>query len=249
MMLNELHRRGYQHLRLLSGFSPTGCSWRWMIYPKILLKNETRLERTNDFMPFECPYGTTGSARSNVDFIEMADAFEEIYHSFCAIGKLQDSEYVEWFNEIVEQAQNDSFPIAFEEFFNAEEWKFSNGVPLHYPPFTPVDINTLQDEILIAYALDFMDDELSRYDVRAVLEYDGIKPSLEEIASTIRCALNEGKELISRVESAYEQLLAYPSEDIKERNDVDGKIHLKLTNGEDVVLEDKIELFAWSDPS
>ena len=249
MMLNELHKRGYQHLRLLSGFSPTGCSWRWMIYPKILMKNESRLERSNDFMPFECPYGTTGSVRSDVDFIELADTFEETYRSFCVIGKLPDSEYVAWFNEIVEQAQDESFPIAFEEYFNAEEWKFTNGTPLRYPPFDPVNVNTLPDDILIAYAKDFFDDESSRYEVQAVLEYDGIKPSLEEIAFTIRRAINERKELFSRVESAFEQILAYRTDEIKERKDVDGEIHLKLKTGEEVVLKDRMDFFAWSDPS
>ena len=249
MMLNELHKRGYQHLRLLSGFSPTGCSWRWMIYPKILMKNEPRLERSNDFMPFECPYGSTGSVRSDVDIIKLADVFEETYRSFCSIGKLPDSEYVEWFNEVVEQAQDDSFPIAFEEYFNAEEWKFTNGTPLQYPPFNPVDINTLPNDILIAYAKDFFDDESSRHEVQAVLEYNGIKPTPEEIASTIRCAINERKELINHIELALEQLLAYKSEEIKERKDVEGEIHLKLKTGEEVVLKDRIDLFAWSDPS
>ena len=32
--------------------------------------------------------------------------------------------------------KNKDFPIAFEEFFDAKEWKFTSKEPLTYPPFT-----------------------------------------------------------------------------------------------------------------
>jgi len=47
MMLHELHKRGYQLLRILPRMSPNGCCWRWMIYPKVLMKGESRLEKHN----------------------------------------------------------------------------------------------------------------------------------------------------------------------------------------------------------
>ena len=47
-----------------------------------------------------------------------------------------DKAYVKWFEQIVEHAKNKDFPIAFEEFFDAKEWKFTSKEPLTYPPFT-----------------------------------------------------------------------------------------------------------------
>jgi hypothetical protein len=203
MMLNELHKRGYQHLRLLSGFSPTGCSWRWMIYPKILMKNEPRLERSNDFMPFECPYGSTGSVRSDVDIIKLADVFEETYRSFCSIGKLPDSEYVEWFNEIVKHAENDDYPIAFADMFFEEQWLFmgSNEL-LKYPPFCPTDYTSLSDGQIIEYAK-YTFDQNSVKELELFLKSNDPKPSVQETADVIRQAIRENKGLVEHYD-AYE---------------------------------------------
>ena len=53
-----------------------------------------------------------------------------------SLAKGEDKAYVEWFEQIVEHAKNKDFPIAFEEFFHAKEWKFTSKEPLTYPPFT-----------------------------------------------------------------------------------------------------------------
>lgn len=41
MIVHELHQRGYEQLRLFPGISPNGMCWRWMIYPKVLMKDNS----------------------------------------------------------------------------------------------------------------------------------------------------------------------------------------------------------------
>ena len=53
--VHELHSRGYEQLRLLPGMSPNGCCWRWMIYPKVLMKNDCLFEKNRAY--FELAYG------------------------------------------------------------------------------------------------------------------------------------------------------------------------------------------------
>lgn len=87
MMLHELHKRGYQQLRILPGMSPNGCCWRWMIYPKVLMKGESRLEKHKDCMLFDCPRGTTGKAKSGCDYRELADQFTALYPDMVLLAK------------------------------------------------------------------------------------------------------------------------------------------------------------------
>ena len=72
------------------------------------------------------------------DLSKSADDFIRGNERFLDMAKGDDKAYVEWFEQIVEHAKNKDFPIAFEEFFDAEEWKFTSKEPLAYPPFTPV---------------------------------------------------------------------------------------------------------------
>ena len=44
---------------------------------------------------------------------------------------------MKWFEAIVEHAQDMDFPIAFSEYFDAEQWKFTSGAHLSFPPFSP----------------------------------------------------------------------------------------------------------------
>ena len=61
MIVHELHQRGYEQLRLFPGISPNGMCWRWMIYPKVLMQNNS-FELHGDCTPFECLRGSTGAA-------------------------------------------------------------------------------------------------------------------------------------------------------------------------------------------
>lgn len=140
MIVHELHLRGFEQLRLYSGMSPNGCNWRWYIYPKVLMKDNT-FERQVGWIPFDWPSGSTGEAfpekgRKRIT----ADDFIKEYDSYVSLAKGEDKEYVKWFETIVNHAKNKNFPIAFSEYYNGEQWEFTSGEQLDYPPFSPVSI-------------------------------------------------------------------------------------------------------------
>ena len=136
MIVHELHQRGYEQLRLFPGISPNGMCWRWMIYPKVQMKDNS-FEHHGDCTPFECLRGSTSAAfPEEGQEVKTADDFIKGNESFLDLAKGEDKAYVEWFEQIVEHAKNKDFPIAFEEFFDAKEWKFTSKEPLTYPPFT-----------------------------------------------------------------------------------------------------------------
>lgn len=214
MIVHELHQRGYEQLRLFSGMSPNGFSWRWAIYPKVLMKDSNMCER-NDCLPFSCPYGSTGSAfPKEGQEVKTANDFIREFGSYVNLAEGEDKEYVEWFKQIVEHAKNNDFPIAYQEFFNAEQWKFNGGDDLEYPPFTPVPLESLNDEKMIDLARCVFD-EWSVSNLNEIMLCDGPKSSIHEIAEVIRKALNEKKCLFCHYD-AYErfsELLAVEDEE------------------------------------
>lgn len=138
MIVHELHQRGYEQLRLFAGMSPSGCSWRWYIYPKVLMKDNL-FEHHDDWVPFDCPLGSTSEefpekGRESIT----ADDFVKEYDSYVSLAKGEDKEYVKWFENIVKHAQDKDFPIAFSERYDAEQWIFISGEQLVFPPFSAV---------------------------------------------------------------------------------------------------------------
>lgn len=135
MFVHELHKRGYEQMRLYAGMSPTGMSWRWFIYPKVLMKKDKNFERKSYGPSFECVYGSTNEDiphdREMINFVDVINEIE----SYVNLSKGEDKEYVEWFKSIVEHAEEKDFPIAFSEFFNENSWKFMSGELLPYPPY------------------------------------------------------------------------------------------------------------------
>lgn len=202
--VHELHSRGYEQLRLLPGMSPNGCCWRWMIYPKVLMKNDCLFEQHGDCTPFNCLHGSTGEAHPEEgrDLIPIDHIFEENRAYFeLAYGK--DEEYVEWFNEIVKHAENDDYPIAFADMFFEEQWLFmgSNEL-LKYPPFCPTDYTSLSDGQIIEYAK-YTFDQNSVKELELFLKSNDPKPSVQETADVIRQAIRENKGLVEHYD-AYE---------------------------------------------
>ncbi len=140
MIVHALHQRGYEQLRLYSGMSPNGCCWRWYIYPKALMEDNT-FEHQVGYIPFDCPSGSTCNAIPEKGRrIITADDFAKEYESYILLAKGEDKAYVKWFETIVSHAKKKDFPIAFSEYYNAEQWEFTSGEQLSFPPFSPVTI-------------------------------------------------------------------------------------------------------------
>jgi hypothetical protein len=201
MIVHQLHQWGYEQLRLFSGMSPNGCSWRWAVYPKVLMKDSNLFEHHSDCISFDCPYGSTGAAfPKEGEGMKTANDFMREYESFVNLAEGEDKEYVEWFKVIVEHAKNEDFPIAYEEFFNAEQWKFMKGEALQYPPFTPRTIDQLTDTQMIDLAKCVFDKE-SVKELNEFIYCDGPKSTIPEVAEVIRNALREQKGLFCHYDS------------------------------------------------
>ena len=136
MLVHELHKRGYEQLRLFAGLSPSGMSWRWHLYPKALMGDDNRFEHRKDTIPFECLRSSTGESRpEGRDLIDVEQVLRE-HAAFFEKAKGEDKAYVEWFQQIVNHAEKNDFPIAYCDYYSHDEWVFLlSNEELSYPPF------------------------------------------------------------------------------------------------------------------
>ena len=135
MFLHEMHQRGYEKLRLLSGMSPNGCAWRWFIYPKVLMKTDNRFEYHGDFVPFDCPFGSTGDGDAQSKSNHTIDEAIQCNEGYFNLARGRDEEYVLWFSTIVEQSKHGNYPIAFADCYLAKRWTFTgNPIEIPFPP-------------------------------------------------------------------------------------------------------------------
>ena len=148
LMVHELHKRGYQQLRLLSGFSPNGCAVRWNIYPKSSIKGTAMFER----LPYgEAPqkayHGAAGAPTYYLNPKELADHFLTVAPSLCAEAKLPDEAYFTWFAQLAEYARNGEYPIAFGEYLNLKDgWRIDpNDKTIPFPPFVHSEQVAMRD--------------------------------------------------------------------------------------------------------
>lgn len=139
MIVHDLHKMGYEQLRLKSVMSPSGMSWRWFIYPKALLAdNYYRDECKGDWLPIRTLHGSTGKDMPEGGESVNADYVLRKHSDFIRMARGEDKDYVRWFQTIVDHAQQGDFPISYCEYYNAKEWQFMNSKEdLPYPPYTP----------------------------------------------------------------------------------------------------------------
>ncbi len=198
-IVHELHNRGFEQLRFMAGISPSGLNWRWFIYPKVFMNRGNYFEHHSEGTPFRCIRSSTGYDKPrNRPHISL-EMFVEGKEKFMELARGKDVEYVKWYENIVEHAKNNDFPIAFAEYFNAEQWRFMSGEDLSYPPYESASIDRLSDELIIEYAKFTFDIE-SSHELDYILSYNDAKMNQHEIANVIRQAIREEKGLISHLD-------------------------------------------------
>ena len=115
----ELHKRGYEKLRVVPSLSPSGLAWRCsFVYRKgsgLIVStwmdqfstDETEIEYTNE---------------------ELTDLFERKHSDFLRYCRGRDTEYVEWYGNMLQQLVEDELPFAFAEYFSPTDyWKTTNN--------------------------------------------------------------------------------------------------------------------------
>jgi DNA-binding transcriptional ArsR family regulator len=105
-MVLELHRRGYERLRVAPGMSPSGLHWRCSIVPV------TNIRRDHGAMVLdhekESVRYTSGQESRFFDWTdaerdspaELADKFIERFRALAAMGRGRDPEYARWYAEM-----------------------------------------------------------------------------------------------------------------------------------------------------
>lgn len=118
-MVSELHKRGYQAVRIAPGMSASGMHWRCNVTPasNTLASNGALLANwggsvasyssAEETRYFGWEDATTASAR------ELADMFIDRFPEICTQGHGRDWEYAGWFVEMLGLAEAGYFPIAY----------------------------------------------------------------------------------------------------------------------------------------
>lgn len=246
LAVHLLHSRGYEQLRLLPGLSPSGCSWRWHIYPKCLLKGSSRMEKYPDPFACSCISGSTAiDTLHDGAYKVLANDFEQKYADFMMLAKGDDLEYVKWFEEIVNAAHNNSFAVAYADWpFDHDGWELGDGSFINYPPLTPFNLYEQDDDFVINYALHAMG-KYSRSELDSVLHSKWSNLSKHEIADTIKRAIKSHKGLLAIIVTGQMQATRYQDDIFAEKEIPDGW-QITLNDKTQLTLMDRMELIPWS---
>lgn len=116
LMLQELHRRGFQKLRWMSYMSPNGCAMRCHITTEDNLWDNVEIKH---FSKAWCT--STSNPDSGLYDIEpyMHDFMGDLGVEQLEAGRGEDAEYAKWYDKIVEYAKSGKLPIFQGEFWDA----------------------------------------------------------------------------------------------------------------------------------
>ena len=141
-MVHELHKLGFQRLRIMPGMAPSGLAWRCSILPRSqVLKNHGAWGVAwNQFGPnytsaagnhyFDWDNATRDNAR------QLAAKFLARFPDVAALGEGRDWEYAGWFVEMLGHAERGAFPVAYQEYATPDpEWlATTTGGRIPMPP-------------------------------------------------------------------------------------------------------------------
>jgi len=143
-MVNELHKIGYQKLRISPGMSPSGCHWRCAIthVGNISAENGAKLLKYDD-----AAYYTTGQSNHYFDWKdaktdtarELAQKFLVRFAEIAQLGQGEDWLYAGWYVQMLGIAEIGSLPVAYADWYSEPDFRwlpttegFESGLPI--PP-------------------------------------------------------------------------------------------------------------------
>jgi hypothetical protein len=111
-MVHELHKVGYQRLRINAGVAPTGLSWRCVIHPAVAVEGvePARYTSAAGTRYFDWTDADQDTAR------QMAVKFVERFPALCAAGAGLDYAYAGWFTWVLGKAEGGKLPIFFADY-------------------------------------------------------------------------------------------------------------------------------------
>lgn len=121
--IEELHRMGYEKIRICPCTSPNGMAWRCTITTK-----ENTSKKCGAMLAGK--YDEDETVRSNGNFkwnmMEMgpydnALKFVKVYPQIAAKGRGEDNEYASWFKTVVRECYHYNLPTTYEDYYNCLE--------------------------------------------------------------------------------------------------------------------------------
>ena len=127
-MVRELHRGGYELLRVEAGMSPSGCHWRCAIAPAALFSKKNgamiifsssnmsqsmerpMIARYSSGSLFDC-YGWGDCSKDSP--VALADRFRREFPQILERARGADPAYVQWFEEMLVRTEPTGLPIAY----------------------------------------------------------------------------------------------------------------------------------------
>lgn len=144
-MVGILHERGYEHLRVAPGMSPSGMSWRCSVTHRGNIRPDHGA-KTIEFYEDTVHY-TSAAGNRFFDWEDaqedtpdrLADKFEQRFPEILENATGADPEYVAWYVTMLELARQGSLPIAYADWYDDPDprWLpttagFESGLPM--PP-------------------------------------------------------------------------------------------------------------------
>jgi hypothetical protein len=118
LMVAELHRLGYQRLRIAPGVAPSGLYWRcaFASAAKFSVRHGAQIAGAGPVARY-----STGQARAYFDWPDAADdtpeqlarKFLTRFPEIAAQSQGADAAYVEWYAEMLRLSEPDGAPIAY----------------------------------------------------------------------------------------------------------------------------------------
>lgn len=142
-MVGELHKLGFQGLRIFPGLSSSGAYWRCMIVPRsqVLRKHGAWAAEWDWHAPFYTSgsdneyFGWTDATKDSAR--DLARKFLERFPHVAERGRHRDLEYAGWYVEMLGLAEYGALPIAYADYQEPDqEWLHSSrpGTRIPMPP-------------------------------------------------------------------------------------------------------------------
>lgn len=171
MLLQKLHRQGYQKLRWYSYMAPNGLYLRCHITIEDNFRYSKGFVDIKDMREDNTWWASFNQASSKIDINTIVDEFKGELNSFIEAGKGVDEEYVHWFDSLVEEAKKGCFPEYQAEFVEFQPYSvLVNGkfikmpVPSHLWEDLTEDINGVNEEKPVIPAYD--EERYESFDVK-----------------------------------------------------------------------------------
>jgi hypothetical protein len=145
-MVHELHKRGYQRLRIMPGMSPSGANWRCNVTPVTnILRTHGAMARSFDHFSANYTSGVENAYFGWKDATQdtartLADKFLSRFGEIAEAGRGRDWVYAGWYAEMLGLAERGMLPVSYADWYETPNprWLpttagFDSGLPMPPP--------------------------------------------------------------------------------------------------------------------